>query len=56
MVYFPLLDIEITQSDVITGMILVAIYIILKRAKEHTRTLKSKLLIAEDDVERAGKF
>ena len=56
MVYFPLLDIEVTQFDVITGMILVAIYIILKRTKNKTMTLKSKLLIAEDDVERAGKF
>ena len=54
--YFPLLDLEVTRFDVVTVLILVAMYIILKRVIEKCKTLKSKIRIAEEEVERASQI
>jgi len=52
--YFPLLDFELTNIDLVTVIILFVIYLIIKRVISQTESLKSRLLIVQDDVERAS--
>ena len=54
--YFPLLELEVTQLDLVTVSFLIAMYVLIKRVIGQCKTLKSQIRIAEEEVERASQI